>query len=90
MSSVPIITPDPPPPPPPPAPPKAGAAYVQVKSWWKSRTLWFNGLIGVVLTTLAANTDSLKEAFGEYGAIVVTCTIVGNAAFRFITEARLK
>jgi len=60
-----------------------------VKRWFKSRTLWFNALVGVVLGVLVDQAGNVKESLGEYGAAGVTALIVGNAVYRFITIGKL-
>lgn len=60
-----------------------------VKRWFKSRTLWFNALVGVILTVLVDQAGNVKEALGEHGAAGVTALIVGNAVYRFITSGKL-
>lgn len=64
-------------------------AITRIKAWWKSRTLKFNALVGVVLTAAIAYTGDLREALGAYGPAAVVVLGVGNAVFRFVTDARL-
>jgi hypothetical protein len=56
-----------------------------VKSWWKSKTLWLNG-IAVVLAAAEAQFSFLKPVLGEsiYGVAFFALT-VGNVALRFYT-----
>lgn len=64
-------------------------AITRIKVWWRSRTLKFNALVGVVLATAVAYVGDVKEALGEYGAEGVLVLVVGNAVFRFISDAKL-
>lgn len=68
---------------------RAESPMVKAKRWFKSRTIRFNAFAGVVLTTLVAYSGDVKEALGEYGAIGVVVLMVGNAAYRFVTDSKV-
>lgn len=64
-------------------------AITRIKAWWKSRTLKFNAVVGVALGAAVAYTGDVREALGAYGPLGVLALVVGNAVFRFVTDARL-
>lgn len=68
---------------------KAESPMFKVKRWWKSRTLWFNGVVTVALGTAVAYLGDVRMALGEYGAAGVVALVVGNALWRFATDGKL-
>lgn len=56
-----------------------------MKSWWQSKTLWFNALM-VTLTAIEASFNLLQPALpvNVYG-VVLFCVSVGNVILRFLT-----
>lgn len=58
------------------------------KSWWKSRTLWFNALVAV-LATLEASTGLLAQLFTPqvYPAVALSIALT-NAVLRIITTTQ--
>lgn len=62
---------------------------MQAKKWWKSKTLWFNIVSGVLLA-LESNMQLIQQAVGENAYLVMLLVnIVGNAVLRALTKESL-
>lgn len=62
---------------------------MQAKKWWKSKTLWFNIVSGVLLA-LESNMQLIQQAMGENVYLVMLLVnIVGNAVLRALTKESL-
>lgn len=56
-----------------------------MKSWWKSKTIWFN-LIMTALITLEASLSQLSSVIpANWYGILATTLAVGNAVLRVIS-----
>ena len=56
-----------------------------IKAWWKSKTIWINAIVGV-LVALEAATGALQPVVGPYfyAAVAVGLPVI-NAVLRVIT-----
>lgn len=62
---------------------------MQAKKWWRSKTLWFNIVSGVLLA-LESNMQLIQQAMGENVYLVMLLVnIVGNAVLRALTKESL-
>lgn len=62
---------------------------MQAKKWWRSKTLWFNIVSGVLLA-LESNMQLIQQAVGENAYLVMLLVnIVGNAVLRALTKESL-
>lgn len=60
-----------------------------MKQWWKSKTLWLNGVVALV-AALEVSTGLLKPYVGEDGYVLLMVLLpVANAMLRFITTEKL-
>jgi len=60
-----------------------------MKQWWKSKTLWLNGIVALV-AALEVSTGLLKPYVGEDGYVLLMVLLpVANAMLRFITTEKL-
>ena len=61
---------------------------METKAWYKSKTIWFNLLLGAI-GVLEASTGALKPFLGEhYGLTVMSISMVGMA-LRTVSTATL-
>lgn len=60
-----------------------------VKAWWKSKTIWVNSIVGL-LVALEAATGALQPVVGPhfYAAIAIGLPMI-NAVLRVITKQGL-
>jgi hypothetical protein len=60
-----------------------------MKQWWRSKTLWLNGIVALV-AALEVSTGLLTPYVGEDGYVLLMILLpVANAMLRFITTDKL-
>ena len=60
-----------------------------MKQWWKSKTLWLNGIVALV-AALEVSTGLLKPYVGEDGYVLLMVLLPAvNAMLRFTTTQKL-
>lgn len=60
-----------------------------MKQWWKSRTLWLNGIVSLV-AAMEVSTGLLKPYVGEEGYVALMIFLpAANAMLRFISTEKL-
>jgi hypothetical protein len=60
-----------------------------MKAWYKSKTVWFNILSGI-LPVMEAQFAFFAPYFGEMAVqLYITAIIMGNIALRFVTVTKI-
>ena len=65
-----------------------GENMMENKSWFHSKTIWFNIVSGIV--TVAASFQSESGMSPQTASILASVVTVGNVILRFITEKPIK
>lgn len=58
------------------------------KSWWKSKTLWFNFVSLIV--TIATALQAVPGIPSEFAVWLAAAIAIGNAIIRFFSNSKLK